>query len=157
MKLKLLVYIVAILNLKNSSSALKVYHSLLPVDSDSGLAGLHYLKQNQSVSFTNSLTYCLRFKYQKLGDQSFIWFIGEPGSWVNSMILRAQYPATWFLFGPTYQHFGHSNWIVKDPITNEFDIWRTNNWHHLCISYDKVNNLLSMTKVNKNSKYLIHY
>ena len=156
MRLKLLLcFMVTILNFSNFSWSLKVYHSLLPVDSDSGLAGLHYLKQNQSVSFTNSLTYCLRFKYQKLGEQAFIWYIGAPGSWVYLMKLSAAYPATWFHFGPTYQDMGYSNWILKDPIKNQFDIWYTNKWQHLCIAYDNVNNSLTITKVNKNTFFAI--
>ena len=150
MGLKLLFFMLIVaLNLSNFSWSLKVYHSLLPIDSDSGLAGLHFLKQNQSaaVSFTNSLTYCLRFKYQKLGEQSYIWYIGAPGSWVYLMKLSAAYPATWFHFGANYRENGYSNWILKDPIKNQFDIWYTNKWQHVCIAYDKVNNLLAMTKV----------
>ena len=49
--------------------SLKVYQS--KIGNNYGVAGLHYLKnENQTkVDFSNSLTICLRFNYQKLNNQ----------------------------------------------------------------------------------------
>ena len=49
--------------------SLKAYSSV--IGNNYGVAGLHYLKrENQSnVVFSNSLTICLRFNYQKLNNR----------------------------------------------------------------------------------------
>ena len=49
--------------------SLKVYQS--NIGNNYGVAGLHYLKnENQTkVDFSNSLTICLRFNYQKLNNR----------------------------------------------------------------------------------------
>ena len=48
---------------------MKVYQSI--IGNNYGVAGLHYLKkENQNkVNFSNSLTICLRFNYQKLNNR----------------------------------------------------------------------------------------
>ena len=49
--------------------SLKVYQS--KIGNNYGVAGLHYLKnENQTkIDFSNSLTICLRFNYQKLNNK----------------------------------------------------------------------------------------
>ena len=49
--------------------SIKVYQS--NIGNNYGVAGLHYLKnENQTkVDFSNSLTICLRFNYQKLNNR----------------------------------------------------------------------------------------
>ena len=81
-----------ILILINHCLSLKVYQSSLPIESKDGLAGLHYLKSNLSdytlKEFTNSLSFCLRFHYQKLGATARLLSIG-PGS--NFMYLSGRH------------------------------------------------------------------
>ena len=81
-----------LLILINYSLSLKIYQSSLPIESKNGLAGLHYLKSNLSDStpkeFTNSVSFCLRFHYQKLGPTARIFSIG-PGS--NFMYLAGRH------------------------------------------------------------------
>ena len=41
-----------------------------------------------------------------------------------------------------------SNWIMKDPKTNQFNIWYADHWHHLCICYTKATSSISIVKVS---------
>ena len=41
-----------------------------------------------------------------------------------------------------------SNWIMKDPKTNQFNIWYADHWHHLCIRYAKATSSIAIVKVS---------
>ena len=142
---KLIILIIIILIAARYSFSLKVYRSLLPIESTEGVAGLHYLKQNNAnASFANSMTYCLRFNYKKmLKGGNLIWYIGAPGQAGDLtpnalMYIAADYPNSWWKFNGKWR-----------PLINNF--FNANQWKHLCIAYDKVNNSLTITKVNKNT------
>ena len=129
------------------SCSLKVYHSLLPIESTKGIAGLHFLKQNNTNgSFANGLTFCLRFNYKKLGSQSLIWEFGTPEDCLMS--LRAVFSATFFYFDRRWL-------LLKDPIKDTFEIWYANKWQHLCMAYDLANNSLSIIKVRDHTIFKI--
>ena len=150
-----------VLYLINSITALKAYRSIRVVNDTlvkTRQHGLHYLKQNQTATFTNSVTFCLRFNYQRFGDwhKARIWTIKEPGSWVYFLVLNAQYPATWLLFGNNHRSNAHSNWVLKDPITNDFNMWRMNTWHSLCIAYNKKTSHIAVVKVSSISYLPFH-
>ena len=97
----------------------------------------------------------LIFKFQKLGWNTKLWDIKEPGSWVTFLWLSPNYPVTFLFFGNTWKNPGHSNWILKDPKKNQFHIWYLNKWHHLCLSYESETNFISMVKVSKSIVYEI--
>ena len=142
-----------VLFLINSTLSVKVYRSIDVVNDNfvkTRQHGLHYLKQNQTATFTNSITFCLRFNYQQFGKgaETRIWEIKEPGSWVHFMFISAQYPATWFFFGNNFGQNAESNWVLKDPLTNDFNIWRMNTWHSVCIAYNKENSHIAFIKVS---------
>ena len=129
------------------SFSLKVYRSLLPIESTEGIAGLHYLNENSNL-VASSLTFCLRFNYKKLGPT--IWHMRKPEEKNSLMYLGAWYPNTWF-------NFGRKWWILKDPIRDSFLVWYANKWHHLCVAYDRVNDTLTMVKVNKYKSNFLTY
>ena len=147
---KLIILIIIILTARYSFS-LKVYHSLLSIESTEGIAGLHYLKQNNTnASFANSMTYCLRFNYKRMSIKGWniIWYIGTPGQYDGYeednelMRITADYPELWWRFGEKW-------WLIANKLLY------ANQWQHLCIAYDKVNNSLTITKVNKNTFFAI--
>ena len=150
-----------VLFLINSITALKAYRSIEVVNDTlvkTRQHGLHYLKQNQTAAFTHSVTFCLRFNYQRFakGDKAAIWSIREPGSWVHFMFISAQYPATWLYFGNNHRPNAHSNWVLQDPVTNDFNIWRMNTWHSLCIAYNKKTSHLAVVKVSSTFYLPLH-
>ena len=120
---------------------LKVYRSLLPIESTEGNVGLHYIKENEAnASFANGMTFCLRFNYKRLSEQgTAIWRVGKPP---GHMYIPASYPI-------------HQKWWMFDGNTGPIPFFYANQWQHLCIAYDEINNSLTITKVNKNNTYLI--
>ena len=141
-----------VLFLINSITALKAYRSIEVVNDTlvkTRQHGLHYLKQNQTATFTNSVTFCLRFNYKRFGiwNEAVIWKIKEPGL----LILSARYPATWLHFGNNHRPNAHSNWVLQDPNTNDFNMWRMNTWHSLCIAYNKKTSHIAVVKVSSTS------
>ena len=149
----LILHTLVLLLINASTLSLKVYRSIEVIDDNfikTRQHGLHYLKENQTATFTNSVTFCLRFKYQQFakGAEARIWEIKEPGSWVHFMFISAQYPATWFFFGNNHRPNADSNWVLKDPITNDFNIWRMNTWHSVCMAYNKEKSHIAMIKVS---------
>ena len=136
---KLIIFIIMILTARYSFS-LKVYRSLVPIESTEGIAGLHFLKQNNAnASLVNSMTYCLRFNYKRMLDWTAIWTIGSPGQEIGDLIanmfISANYPNSWWGFGGEW-------WLIG----NKF--FYANQWQHLCIAYDKIDNSLTTIKVN---------
>ena len=61
----------------SKSGAIKVFDTLLPNETYWGQSGLHYLKENQSVEFSESLTFCVRFRYRRFPSTSSLWHIKE--------------------------------------------------------------------------------
>ena len=138
---KLIIFIMIIQTFRYSFS-LKVYRSILPIESTEGIAGLHYIKSNNAkASLANNMTFCLRINYKRmLNSDTIIWHIGPPESVL--MKITADYPnhQQWW-------HFDGKGW----PMSNFFN---ANQWQHLCIAYDKGNNSFTMIKVQKNNIYL---
>ena len=134
----------------SSCFSLKLYKSNLPFLNESENSGLHYTNEHEGFTFSNSITFCLRFKYQRLFKDPKILLIQEPHANNNFLMLNAQYPHTWFHFGNVYYESARSNWILKDPVKNNFNIWYANKWQHLCISYSKLTSYISVVKVRNN-------
>ena len=141
---KLIIFIMIILTARYSFS-LKVYRSLLPIESTDGIAGLHYLKQNNTnASVVNSMTYCLRFKYKRMLRETIIWNIPGPPGHRPLLYVKADYP-------------NYQRWQTFIEETWEMQLFYANQWQHLCIAYDKVNNSLTLTKVNKNNALFLEF
>ena len=62
--------------------------------------------------------------------------------------LYARYPYTHFHFGNT-----ESSWIIKDILTDSYQIWKINKWHHICFSYSESNSHISLVKVRYIQEY----
>ena len=48
------------------------------------------------------------------------------------------YPNSWWGLG-NYDvgNDSYASWLLKNPITGEFSIFKTNTWYHLCLAYEK--------------------
>ena len=64
------------------------------------------------------------------------------------MRLYARYPYTHFHFGNT-----ESSWIIRDILTDSYQIWKINKWHHICFSYSESNSHISLVKVRYIQEY----
>ena len=129
------------------SDSLKIYDTLLPNETFWGQSGLHYLKENQSVEFSGSLTFCVRFRCIKFTYESSLWDIKEPGSWVRFFQSKTEYPRTFMFFGNSWSE-AQTSFIIKDPILEEFNVWHMNMWQHLCFAYNKTLSHVSLVKVS---------
>ena len=49
----------------------------------------------------------------------------------------AHYPVTFFGFGYPRKSGSYASFLLKDPDTDEVEIWATFRWHHFCLAYDK--------------------
>ena len=128
-----------ILIMINNCLSLKIYHS---IGSESGISGLKFINPNQNVASTNSLTVCGRFNYKKLGAESVIFD--------NIIWLQMRYPLTFIYFGDWREKNNpvYANYIVQNPNTQDFSVWYTNKWHHLCMAYDSKTNYITFVMVN---------
>ena len=142
---KLVIFVIYLISI-SKSGAIKVYDTLLPNETFWGQSGLHYLKEDQSVQFSGSLTFCVRFRYQRFVFESFLWNVKVPGSWVQFISLRLEYPRTFFLFGNVWSE-AHKWFIIKDPILDEFNVWTMSRWTHLCFAFNKTRSHVSLVKV----------
>ena len=120
--------------------ALKVYNSNNVDLHKNIVSGLHY-KNNieENIVFTNSLTVCIRLKINGLikGYASTKLLVIKNTKY-DFFHLYARYPETWFGFGNSNLGRGFKSWwILNDPLTNSYLLWRLNKWHHICFSYSK--------------------
>ena len=136
--------------------ALKIYQSNISYQDENVVSGLYYKKEiEQNVIFSQSLTTCVRFNFKRLRDSSRIIVIRNSNSQIYPDFLRmyARYPQTWINFGNHEHGIGSkASWILRDPATNSYLIWRTNKWHHICFSYSKSNSFVSFVKVRYNAR-----
>ena len=127
--------------------SLKIYRSSLPIGK-SGLSGLKYVHSGQNLISTNSLTVCGRFNYKRLGGESVIFDLDKNLA-VSFLWLTMGYPYTWVNFGNfETDHIASTSYILKDPKTDEFSIWYTNKWHHICFAYDAKTSHIAFVKVS---------
>ena len=137
----------------NSCFSLKAYYSTPKQEGTfENESGLKYSKpQNQSLGplTTNSLTFCIRFYYKTLDAIDIFQFM--PLS--NFHIV---YPKSFFTLALTNDEglSVSSSWILKNPVTNEFDIWLAFKWHHFCFAYQSNTSYISVVKVRIEKKKL---
>ena len=61
---------------------------------------------------------------------------------------EAWYPQTFFAFGNPQVKGSYGAWLLQDPITGHYNIWRPNKWTHVCFSYEKKTSFIRMVKVS---------
>ena len=99
------------------------------------------LKLNSSSveksNFTQGISICGRFNYNRLGGTWDLFRIETPGAFM------------WGFMGyqETFIGFGYYNWVVKEVPQNYFRLWSTNQWHQICWSYDRQTSFLMFVKV----------
>ena len=145
-----------VLTLIGTCLSLKIYKSNVPIDGNSGLSGLKYLHSKENVVFTNSLTVCGRFNFKRLGGKSIMFDIDKNLA-TSFLFLPMNYPNTFVNFGNfDKDHIAMSSYILNDPKTEEFSIWYTNKWHHVCFGYNSKTNHVVFIKASfiENLKYL---
>ena len=127
--------------------SLKVYHSTLSTDDNKKTSGLKYLLgHHKNISFTNNLSFCARFNYIRLNVVLFRTYSKNTSE--NSFIgLRITYPQSFFAIGDRLKEKSFGSWTLKDPKTNEFIIWYSHQWHHVCFAYKSVTSHITLIKV----------
>ena len=125
--------------------ALKIYQSNVTTQSENVISGIFYQNENMEKlsGSNNSLTACIRLNVRRLSlDNTMILMIGKNSKYESFLRLSAQYPNTWFHFGNS-----KSSWILNDVAMKTYLIWRIDNWHHTCFSYEKSKSYISFVKV----------
>ena len=142
MKLILLLFL-------NSAFSLQVFYSILPTNNTYQISGMKYQPENQkNVSFTNNLSFCARFNYRILNKLLFRTFSQSRSE--NSFIyIKIGYPQTFFSIGDRINgNNSFDSWALKDPKTNEFNIWFAYKWHHICLAYHSGSSHVAFVKVS---------
>ena len=136
----------------NSCFSLKVYHSIPKNKGTTGEeSGFRYSEQqnlNIGQITKNDLTFCIRFNYKTLDD--ILLFKFKPKiSGSKFTYLHIVYPKSFFGLGLTNDDGKSvsSSWILKNPITNDFNIWFAFKWHHFCFAYESTKSRISVVKV----------
>ena len=121
--------------------AIAIYESEEALNATDPFAGLKFIRNStkQDSDFTQGVTFCVRFNFNRLSDGSTIFSVENPGRPL-AVLAFAGYQET-FLF------FGGMNWIVKDPESQTFRLWTTNKWHHMCLGYDRNSSFLTLIRV----------
>lgn len=121
------------------SQALVAYKSLEPINATQPFAGLKLDRNSvlKNTSFNQGLSFCARFNYRKLGWDSYMFTSLTPHHFARLSMGDSD----------TFLFFGNMNWIVKELQTNKFQIWSTNKWHHVCLSFDRTQFHLKFFKV----------
>ena len=121
-----------------------VYRSILkPTNTanDNLEIGLVLKKESVNLDLPNGFTFCEKFNYRVLGRYSVLVSIGcENGVHVDCIWTFVGYKLT-------FVGLGNFNWILKDPINDDFLPWTTNRWHQVCLSFDNKDSKLTFVKV----------
>ena len=129
--------------------ALKVYKNV-PNENPGAQSGLHFLKTNQNIVISGSVSFCVRFRFQELSWSTRLWEIKKPNTKITNafMWLSPNYPTTFFFFGQSAS--GETlNQVLKDPGKNTFILWFLNTWHQMCFSFDKSLSFIRLVKVGQ--------
>ena len=126
------------------SLALKVYEneSSNKPNPDAGLRLIP--KSSGDSNFTQGITICGRFKYQRLSKESTMFDIAAQQQDQRLVWSFMGYKETFIGFGDN-----HENWVVKNPPDNNFLIWASNRWHHVCLAYNRPTAHLLFVKVRE--------
>ena len=92
-------------------------------------------------NFETGVTLCGKFNYKVLGYWSRLYSIGCAHKYAGDCIwARMEYKRS-------FMGFGAFNTIVKDPEMDEFMVWRTNQWHQICLAFEVISSKLVFVKV----------
>ena len=122
----------------NLAQSLTTYQSLLPLTQGNSSAGLKLKKSSvlKATNFSEGISFCGRWNYRHLDS---ILFATEEPQFLTKL---------WIAEDESYFYFGSMNRIVTNGDVNDpFRIWITNQWHHLCVSFDRKSSRLVLIKV----------
>ena len=134
-------FLITISGILEKSQALVAYKSLEPINATEPLAGLKLQKDSieKSSNFSKGITICCRFNFKILSRSKVFWI--KSGSSEGPTITSEAGYAESFLF------FWNMNWIMKEAESQKFQIWNTNRWHHICLSFNKNTSHITFVKV----------
>ena len=138
--------VLLVLLLLNYSDSLKIYQSTIQIP-DQQVSGLHFINEQYQVYFSNSFTICERLHYMRMAKfnrQAIILYIPNYQSSRPFLSLSAEYLGNWFHLG-LYPH-AYSNWIIRE-LPDNYNIWSSNQWHHVCLAFNKLYSSIALVKV----------
>ena len=131
-------------------SSLKVLKTVLHNELNFPQTGLHYIKDYENPELSGSLTICSRFNFKKFSWFARLWDIKTPNNLATFLWLSPNYPLTFFIFGDNFHY------VVKDPKTEEFNVWYVQRWHHICFAFDQRSTQFAFIKVSTYEHILIN-
>ena len=132
--------------------ALKVHQSTTTLPNEK-VSGLYLQNELEQVTYSNSLTACVRFNYNSFakpgsGRYANIFQVPNLHSTKSFFFASAGYLGTWLYFG-LYDKNAYSNWVVREQYDLEYKtIWIINTWHHVCFAFDHQKSSVVLVKVN---------
>ena len=129
------------------SNSLILYQSTIPMQIDK-VSGLHFLNDYSSKVDDHNLSACVRINYKRFKSYTgaTILHFGDIALARPFVNLAAGYPWTFPDLGIYLKEKGYDNWILRE-LPDNFIVWTTNKWHHVCLSYSKVNSRIIVVKV----------
>ena len=131
------------LTLLKISCTIKVYQSTINIP-EAKISGIHFRNVQEHSNLSNDLSVCVRINFKRF-DRDFCTKILDFGSflWLHA----PNTPGTWLGFGNYDKTNAYSNWILREPQNNDYDIWTVNTWHHFCMGYSKLKSEVQVVKV----------
>ena len=129
---------------------LNVYQSTVSlIESKSLVSGLHFQTTAMTTIHSNSLTVCIRFNFKRLGlgNEARIFAFDWPGSSKDFLYMYARYPQTWMSLGHYEDPTAFGGYIISENYN--YNVWATNRWHHLCLSFEEKATKIILVKVRK--------
>lgn len=147
MNRKVLLFELFLLLLKYSEG-LKMYQSTISIPMEK-VSGLHFIASNISKLHGHSLSACVRFNYQRFKSYTgaTILHVGDLSMKRPFINLPAGYPWTFPDLGEYLKDKGYDNWILRE-LPDNYVVWKTNTWHHICLSYSDLNSTIIVVKVS---------
>ena len=143
-------FLLIFLTLLKISCTLKVYQSTIKIP-EAIISGIHFKNMKEYSKLSNNLSVCARLNYKRF-DGDFCTKIVDFGPFLKKSFLwlkAPNKPGTWLGFGNYGRANAYSNWILREPQNNDYDIWTVNTWHHFCMAYSKLESKIQVVKVKK--------
>ena len=135
----------------STTYSLLVYQSNVPI-SEVTLSGLHLINEiSPSTEFSGDLGACVRINYKRLAPTTSqaistrVFSLGYPDLGdVPFIWIGANYPGSWLGVGTKNAY--SSSWVIRE-LPNDYIIWSTSTWHHICLSFSKLRTFVTFVKV----------
>lgn len=129
------------------SDSLILYQSTIPIQIEE-VSGLHFVPGHLLKVYDHSLSACVRINYKRFKSYTgaTILHFGDLNLARPFVNLAAGYPWTFPDLGLYLKEKGYDNWILRE-LPENYIVWTTNKWHHVCLSYSKVNSSVIVVKV----------